>query len=78
MAREEWRDREEPLRREARRDRRDFGQADYSADVAHDEDGRPDHPGPPRSWAERAGDLLSGHRTREPTRSPLARHWTFL
>jgi hypothetical protein len=36
MAREDWQNREEALRREARRDRRDFGQADYSEDYAYD------------------------------------------
>ncbi len=40
MAREDWQDREEIRRREAARDRRDFGQADYSEDFAYDPDGR--------------------------------------
>ena len=75
MAREDWHDREEALRREARRDQRAVGQTDYSADVVGDGD---DRPAPPRSWADRAGDLLSGHRPRTQTRSPLSRHWTFL
>jgi len=40
MAREDWQDREEQRRREAARDKRDFGQADYSEDFAYDPHGR--------------------------------------
>jgi hypothetical protein len=36
MAREDWHDRESERWREARRDRRDFGQADYSEDYGYD------------------------------------------
>ena len=36
MAREDWQDREEALSRRGMRDRRDFGQADYSGDYAYD------------------------------------------
>jgi hypothetical protein len=37
MAREDWQDREDERRRADLRDRRDFGQADYSADYGYDE-----------------------------------------
>jgi hypothetical protein len=37
MAREDWQDREDERRRAELRDRRDFGQADYSTDYGYDE-----------------------------------------
>jgi hypothetical protein len=44
MAREDWQNREEERRRAAARDRRDFGQADYSQDVAYDPRSRSGYP----------------------------------
>ncbi|MBS0362386.1 MAG: BON domain-containing protein [Proteobacteria bacterium] len=123
MARQDWYDREDEARRMARRrDREDFGQADYSRDYSYDPDSRSGYrashdrrpavydfgqadysddyaydeterrayrhrraDGAPydddtrfprrdeqRSWTERAGDFLSGHR-RDEDYGPRAR-----